>query len=262
MYIINRDGLSNLHTHTTYCDGSDTPEELIQQALKLGFSEIGFSGHSFTPFDTSYCMSREKTEAYRADILDKKEKYKGKIDVKLGLELDHYGEGRREDYDFLIGSNHYLKLDDGYYPVDENEEITLDTVNRKFGGSFEEYYECYYEQEAEVIKDTGADIVGHFDIITKFNEGSRFFDENSERYLRAALDAVDKIASSDPFRKPVFEITTGAMAKGYRTRPYPAMNILSEIDRMGCPVIITSDCHDKSQLNYGFDSVLATLSQW
>ena len=52
---------SNLHTHTTFCDGVDTPEEMVQAALGLRMDTIGFSGHSFTPIDTSYCMTERAT---------------------------------------------------------------------------------------------------------------------------------------------------------------------------------------------------------
>ena len=37
--------IQNLHTHSTYCDGADTPEEMIETALEKGFTSIGFSGH-------------------------------------------------------------------------------------------------------------------------------------------------------------------------------------------------------------------------
>ena len=37
----------NLHTHTTFCDGKDTPEELVEAAIAKGFDSIGFSGHSY-----------------------------------------------------------------------------------------------------------------------------------------------------------------------------------------------------------------------
>ena len=40
--------LQNLHTHTTYCDGRDTPVEMIESAIAQGFDSIGFSGHSYT----------------------------------------------------------------------------------------------------------------------------------------------------------------------------------------------------------------------
>lgn len=33
----------NLHTHTTFCDGVDAPEELIREAMARGFDSLGFS---------------------------------------------------------------------------------------------------------------------------------------------------------------------------------------------------------------------------
>ena len=43
--------LSNFHTHTTYCDGKDTPRALAEEAMRLGCPALGFSGHSYTAFD-------------------------------------------------------------------------------------------------------------------------------------------------------------------------------------------------------------------
>lgn len=56
---------SNYHTHSTFCDGKDTPEEMVLEAIRLGCPEIGFSGHSYTDFDETYCMSIEGTKQYK-----------------------------------------------------------------------------------------------------------------------------------------------------------------------------------------------------
>ena len=60
--------LSNLHTHTHFCDGKDSPEEMVQAAIRAGFVSLGFSGHSFTPCDMSYCMLPESIPLYKAEI--------------------------------------------------------------------------------------------------------------------------------------------------------------------------------------------------
>ena len=39
-------GFFNYHTHTTYCDGKSTPEEIVLEAIRFGMDTIGFSGHS------------------------------------------------------------------------------------------------------------------------------------------------------------------------------------------------------------------------
>ena len=52
--------LSNYHTHTVYCDGRDTPEELVLEALRLGCPELGFSEHSWLPGE-DWTMDPEET---------------------------------------------------------------------------------------------------------------------------------------------------------------------------------------------------------
>ena len=39
----------NFHTHTTYCDGKETAEQMVQAAIAKGFTRLGFSGHGFPP---------------------------------------------------------------------------------------------------------------------------------------------------------------------------------------------------------------------
>ena len=48
---------TDLHVHTTYCDGKNTPEEVVLSAIEKGVERLGFSGHAYTSFDESYCMS-------------------------------------------------------------------------------------------------------------------------------------------------------------------------------------------------------------
>ena len=70
--MINRD----LHVHTTYSDGKNTPEEVVRYAIDKGFDVIGFSGHGYTPFDLRYCIN--DMSGYIAEIKRIKEKYKNK----------------------------------------------------------------------------------------------------------------------------------------------------------------------------------------
>lgn len=266
MILLNPKGNVNLHTHTCYCDGKDAPEDLVKEALARGFSVLGFSGHGFSRFDGDFCMNKEETERYRREVLRLRDAYKGRIDIRLGVEMDYYGEKDDYPYDFVIGSVHSVEKDGAVLSVDNTAEIMEENVARYFGGDYRAYVERYYEIEADVLRKTGADIVGHFDLVTKFNEGNRYFDEEADWYKEAALGALRRLAAGAEKdaggsgnagrfgKKPVFEINTGAMARGYRTRPYPALFILEEIQALGCPVILSSDCHDRRQLDYGFEA--------
>lgn len=56
--------LSNAHTHSTFCDGKNPPEEMIRAAERLGFVSLGFSGHACQGFDWEYSMTAETQKAY------------------------------------------------------------------------------------------------------------------------------------------------------------------------------------------------------
>lgn len=239
----------NLHTHTTFCDGVNTPEELVGYALSQGCTEIGFSGHSYTdiPDEHPFCMSEEGTLAYRAEINRLKEKYKGRIQILLGVEQDYFSPHAADGYDYVIGSVHYVRKDGVYLSVDDTRESQERAVREHYNGDFYAFAEDYYALVGDLYRKTGCDIVGHFDLITKFNEGNRLFDTNHPRYIAAADAALEKLLAA-----PVtFEINHGAVARGYRTTPYPEERILQKIRAAGKPLIHTSDCHRKEFFLFG-----------
>ncbi len=109
--------------------------------------------------------------------------------------------------------------------------------------------EQYFATVARVYEKTRCDIVGHFDLVTKFNEGNCRFDTTHPRYRKAALAALDALESA-----PVlFEINTGAIARGYRTQAYPENWLLEEMIRRHLPLLLSSDCHDRRNLLCAFE---------
>ncbi|MBQ6893831.1 MAG: hypothetical protein IJN48_06445, partial [Clostridia bacterium] len=148
-----------------------------------------------------------------------------------------------------IGSVHYIKAGDEYIPVDESREILLEAAEKHFGGDIYSLCEEYFKAVGNVISKTGADIIGHFDLISKFNEGGALFDENHPRYVKAYTDAIDKLL---PYGKP-FEVNTGAISRGYRTHPYPSRAQLEYIAKNDGCVRLTGDTHSKENLCYEFE---------
>jgi len=237
--------LSNVHTHTNLCDGKDTPEEIVLEAIRMGFKSIGFSGHSYTHFDEEVCMSVENTAFYKDELRRLKEKYSDKIDLLIGIEQELYSDFPAEGYEYIIGSVHYLKKDGCFIPVDLSAEISKKAIDEHFGGSGIEYAKAYFELTAQAPAITKCDIVGHFDLITKYRDTVSLFDTESPEYISAALESLHTAAESCK----VFEINSGAISRGYRTTPYPDIFILKELKKMNCNIIITSDCHDKRYLD-------------
>lgn len=236
----------NFHTHTNYCDGKDSPEELVKAALNKGFFALGFSSHSYTEMDKSFAMSAEDAQKYRAELAALKEKYKGKIELYCGIEQDYFSGEPTDCYDFVIGSVHYVLKNREYIAVDDTAEIVKDAVERLYGGDFDALAEDYFALVAKAPEKTNADIIGHFDLVSKYSEKNGYGE--SPRFLAAAEDAVKALV---PLGLP-FEINTGAMAKGVRSIPYPSPEILKIIKKYGGEIMLSSDCHDKNYLDFAF----------
>ena len=255
----------DLHIHTTYCDGKSTPEEIVLSAVSKGLSVLGFSGHSYTFFDETWCMSLEGTHAYKKEIADLKLKYADKIKILCGTEQDFYSDYPTVDYDYFIGSVHYIRIPaqgrpaaDGcvkygdyiYIPVDESVGIQKEAAEAYFDADIYSFAEKYFETVSEwADRDVLPDLIGHFDLITKFNEQTPLYDEKNPRYISAWKKAADRLIA----KGLVFEINTGAISRGYRTTPYPSFEIQDYIIKNGGKFIMSSDSHHKDTLLYKFE---------
>ena len=112
---------SNYHTHTTFCDGTDSPEDLVREAIRLGCPEIGFSGHShLTEHEGS--MTEQGTRDYCSEIRRLQEKYKDRIRIYLGIEYDIFSEVDNSMFDYTIGAVHWVKKNGILYAVDESRD--------------------------------------------------------------------------------------------------------------------------------------------
>lgn len=239
---------ANLHTHTVFCDGVSTVEEIVRAAERLGFTALGFSGHSFLALDEPrYWMTPEDTLRYREEVTSAKSKAKT-TEIYLGIERDIESPDDGFAYDFVIGSVHHLLKDGRSFAVDDTPEIFEAAVRTFYGGDVLALCRDYYARVSDVVGVTGCDVVGHFDLVTKFNENGGYFDEDSPTYRRYALDALDALTGKAPF----FEVNTGAIARGYRTLPYPAPFLMRALIEKGARLVLGSDCHKASMLDFGF----------
>ncbi len=243
----------NFHSHTYYCDGKNSPAEMAQGALNLGFHALGFSGHAFIKnFECDWCMTPDDTSKYITDINKLKSVYAGKMQIYCGTELDYFCTDVPGEYDYTIGSVHYLNMCGKYQAIDSSLKEQQEAADKFFGGSLVEYAVEYYSLVADLMNKLNTpDIIGHFDLVSKFNEADCAFNTLDKRYTEAWHNAVDALL---PYNKP-FEINTGAIARGCRITPYPALDIADYIHSKGGYFIITSDCHNVNYLDFGFDDV-------
>ena len=236
----------NLHCHTTFDDGADTPEAMVKAAISAGLSSIGISAHSPVSGEV-WCMKREDEPKFKAEIYRLGEKYRERIKVYCGLEYDSRSSRRFEGYDYIIASVHALCG----IPVD-NTFKEARQVTEHYGGA--DAAACaYYEQCACLADIPQADIVGHFDLLTKFDDLHRLYNSGSKIYRDAAFAAMERLNAAGK----IFEINTGAISRGYRSAPYPAPELLLQLKAIGGRITISSDAHSAAALCCAFDKAEA-----
>jgi histidinol-phosphatase (PHP family) len=257
-----------LHTHTVFCDGKDDVETMCKAAFEKGFASIGFSAHA--PVEhavgrTSWHLPQERLPEYLDAVRAAKQRWAGKIDVYLGLEVD-YIKGRmgpadrvyRElGLDYVIGTVHYVFPPGGGEPsvVDvPAEEFRCDLINR-FGGDGEALSAAYWEAEAEMIRAGGFDILGHLDLVKRNNPGNRWFSTAAPPYSEKSAALVPLIAAAGC----IVEVNTGGMNRGLLDEPYPSLRLLSLLCRAGIPAIITADAHETAHLGGHYREARETL---
>jgi len=120
---------ANYHTHTSRCrhaDGQD--EEYVLAAIAGGFKTLGFSDHTPYLFPGDYYthmrMYPPQLPEYAASIRSLREKYAGKIDIKLGLEVEYYPDFfpallpliRENGVEYMILGQHWCDNEMGLKP--------------------------------------------------------------------------------------------------------------------------------------------------
>ena len=238
--------IANFHTHTVFCDGKNTPEEVVLSAIDKGFSAIGFSGHGYTDFDLRYCM--KDCDGYIREINRLKDKYKNSIEVYLGVEEDAFYPLDRSKFDYIIGSSHYFHVNEKYYPIDSSHDYFKKCLE-VFNYNVTCLAETYYSSFCDYINTRKPDIIGHFDLITKFDElDTSLFLTNAE-YNKIAEKYVTQASKSGS----IFEVNTGAISRGMRKSSYPSENLLYTLKKLDARLILSSDSHNTDTLDFGFE---------
>ena len=240
----------NLHTHSTFDDGQNTMEEMVRAALSNGLTSLGFSIHTPLPYENSraWTIAPDRMPDFLAEARRLRDAYQGRIAVYCGAEWDLLSDVSLEPFDYVIGSVHHISYNGADYSVDATPIETARCLREAFGGDTDTAAEVYFSKYADLAEIEAVDIVGHFDLLTKFVEIKPSYDADSPRFRTAALAAMDALISAGK----IFEINTGAVARGYRTAPYPSQPLLLELNRRGGRITISADAHSAGDMTFGF----------
>lgn len=234
---------SNLHTHSVFSDGKNTIEELVLTAIEKNFSAIGISDHSYMTFNHSYCIKEDAMSEYLQTIQDLREKYGDRIDIFAGLEMDYCSVRPDAALDYIIGSVHCVPTPyGGWTSVDSAAGIQKAVINKWYNGDMNQYAAVYYKLVMEMAELHRPDIVGHFDVVSKFSK------PENPVYNGYALEAAETVLKYCD----LFEINTGAIARGLKSVPYPAPFIMKYLAEHNARFILSSDCHRAPLLDCWF----------
>lgn len=235
---------SNLHTHSVFSDGKNTPLENAQKAIELNFVSLGFSDHSERLLGFDGALDSQKNRDYKKAVAEVKEAVKEKLQVFFGVEKDFLTPVDNDGYDYVLGSVHFIETTSTRHPIDHALEIQMDFLHNELKGDKIEYAKRYYDLVVQHAQNSSFHIQGHFDLINKFG----LFDEPDDVYQNIALEALDEVLRLVPF----IEVNTGAISRGYRTEPYPEDFLLSRILEKGGKLMINSDSHKAEHLDCHF----------
>jgi len=230
----------NYHTHSTWCDGGDTPEALALAAIEKGFGTLGFSSHSDMLNDVG---------AYVADVRGLAERYSGQLRILCGIEAELAKPYERGPYDYVIGSHHFITAPDGgFFAFDHTPQILADGIRDHFGGDAVAFVRAYYAALRATL-DLDFDIVGHPDLVLKFNARHPYFDETADWYRAELERTADAIAASGK----LVEVNTGAISRGWLDDAYPSPVFREMLRERGVKFVLSSDAHSAAALDCAFD---------
>lgn len=234
---------ADYHTHTPLCHHAiGEPEEMIDAALAAGLSEYGISDHAPVgeDFFDDWRMTYDKLPEYLAWIERARAHAKGRIPVRCGLECDWLSgcetwieQLRREhDWDYLIGSVHYL----GTWDFDNPQWL-----GRWGESDVDEVWSLYWKEYAAMAESQCFDILGHPDLVKKFQHRAS---GDLRRFYEPAIEAIAISGCA-------IELNTAGWHKPC-AEAYPSLEFLELARGAGIPLVISSDSHAPSEVGRDF----------
>jgi histidinol-phosphatase (PHP family) len=240
---------TDYHLHTPLCGhATGAPRDYVLAAQRAGLAEIGFSDHNPMPtqFD-DWRMAPHQLPEYLA-LIDEARREFPKYPIRLGLECDFIvGQeaqvnalARSADWDYLIGSVHYITPD---WDVDNPKHL------KRWGEHpVEEIWQAYFDAYTKMAQSCLFDFLAHPDLVKKF--GHRPEGDLSRFYL-PTLDAVKEAGV-------VLEVSTAGLRKDVK-EIYPSADFLRAAHSRHIPIVINSDAHAPDEVAHEFDRAYALV---
>ena len=163
---------SHLRLYAKPFGGEYSADDLIRAAIDRSMDAVGFVIPSILPQNARKNEHLERVIAFRREMDELKKVYGNRIGILLGCERDFYAEEPDAEYDYTVGSVHYLHLGGELIEIGGEESLAA-VADRFFDGNLYAVVRCYYETLAELVWKTDCDIVADLDWIRVWNKIGR-----------------------------------------------------------------------------------------
>ena len=252
----------NFHTHSTYCDGKSTLNEIVDHAKEINLISLGFSSHAPLPFENKWCMKKESLQEYLEEIQLLKQQ--AGIEIYAGLEVDYIPDlispnDFESKLDYIIGSIHFVeRFNNGTgWEVDGPHNSFLNGLEEIFKNDFMLAATRYFELTREMVTRSSPAVIGHLDKIKIQNIGNKFFSETDNWYRDEIKKTLNEISKS----QSIIEVNTRGIYQKKTTTTYPSPWILELIHQKGIPITMSSDAHHPDDLTNQFRETASLLKQ-
>lgn len=248
--------LCDYHVHTSFSGDSSTPGKLqIEQAIRLGMKELCITDHHDYGVDSGEIDFTLDVTSYLPALERLRNSYQRRIQIKTGIELglqchireylDGFMKKYAQNFDFIIGSSHFIDGQDPYYPeLFENR-------------SEQNVYERYFQVTASRVRMFDCyDVLGHLDYVVRYGPNT-----NQHYSFKVYQDFIDPILKSLIEKGKGLECNTGGYKAGLK-HPNPCEDILKRYRELGGEIItIGSDAHTPEYLGFYFQKAESVLQQ-
>lgn len=238
--------ISDYHVHSQFSfDSTETPDNIINQAIKLGMKQICFTDHQDYNWPVSGETPLLNIEDYFSTLSDLREQYSNKIQVLTGIELGLMAGNEslcqnvlsKNNFDYVIGSCHIVDGMDPYYA-----SFWKDRQDRD---AFELYFKTLLN---ELQNFHNIDALGHLDYIVRYSPN-----KDANYSPLDYQDIIDEILRFIINKEIKLEINTANLAKGFDF-PNPHTDIIKRYKVLGGEyVTVGSDAHMAENIGYGFE---------
>jgi histidinol-phosphatase (PHP family) len=235
------------HSHTPLCKHArGEPEEYAAAAEARGLKGIVITCHCPLPDGISHAvrMAPEQYDDYIALVARAREKFAGRVDVRLGLESDFYPgvEPWLEKLHARVPLHHVLGSVHTQVP---------DYRAQYFHGDYFAYQQTYFEHLAQSAETGLFDTLAHPDLVK--NEAPEEWDfTRIEPFIQRSLDRIAKTGVA-------MELNTSGVNKAL-PEINPGPRILAMIRARGIPIVIGADAHRPERVGDGYAAALDQLA--